>query len=87
MIDDNVVDGWNNHNTAIDAKQLYNSIQQMFSSLADPNGDEIRRSMKEYIEYKKRYVKHFQFNPDIQNLSKFFKSLNTAVKVIHTQLL
>ena len=87
MIDDNVVDGWNNHNTAIDAKQLYNSIQQMFSSLADPNEDEIGLSMKEYIEYKKRYVKHFQFNPDIQNLSKFFKSLNTAVKVIHTQLL
>ena len=86
-VDGNGVDGWDNHNTAIDAKQLYNSIQQMFSSLADPNGDEIGLSMKEYIEYKKRYVKHFQFNPDIQNLSKFFKSLNTAVKVIHVQLL
>ena len=83
---DEELDGWS-HDTAIDAKQLYNSIQQMFSSLADPNGDEIGLSMKEYIEYKKRYVKHFQFNPDIQNLSKFFKSLNTSVKVIHTQLL
>ena len=86
-IDEEFGDGWTMNDTVIDAEQLYNSIQQMFSSLADPNGDEIGLSMKEYIEYKKRYVKHFQFNPDIQNLSKFFKSLNTAVKVIHTQLL
>ena len=73
MMNSNVEYGWSMHDTAIDAKQLYNSIQQMFSSLADPNRDEIRLSMKEYIEYKERYVKNFQFNPDIQNLSKFFR--------------
>ena len=63
--------GWGTHDTAIDAKQLYNAIQQMFSPSADPSGDELRLSMEEYIKYKKRYVKHLQFDPDLQNLSKF----------------
>ena len=63
--------GWATHNTAIDAKQLYSAIQQMFSPSADPNGDELSLLMEEYIKYKKIYVKHLQFDPDLQNLSKF----------------
>ena len=37
----------------------------------DPRENMPRLLMEGYIEYKKRYVKHLQFNPAIQNLSKF----------------
>ena len=31
----------------------------------------MRSSEEEYVKYKKRYVKHLQFDPALQNLSKF----------------
>ena len=58
-------------NNAIDEERLQKAIQQMFSAPADPKDDGRRLSIEEYIKYKKRYVKHLQFDPDIQNLSKF----------------
>ena len=78
--------GWATHETAIDAKQLYNAIQQMFSPSADPSGDELRLSMEEYIKYKKRYVKHLQFDPDLQNLSKFSFYRHLCKTVFYFQL-
>ena len=59
------------YNTAIDAEQLQKSLQQMLSPKADQKEDDLRLLMDEYIKYKKRYVKHLQFNPDNHNLSKF----------------
>ena len=59
------------HRTAIDEEALQKSFRQIFSSSANPNDDGLRLSTEEYIKYKKRYVKHLQFDPDIQNLSKF----------------
>ena len=57
-------------NTAIDGERLQKALQQMFLSPADPKNEGLRLTMEKYIKYKKRYVKHLQFDPDIQNLSK-----------------
>ena len=62
-------------NTAIDEERLQKALQQMFSEPADPKDEGLRLSMEEYIKYKKRYVKHLQFDPDLQNLSNFSISL------------
>ena len=59
-------------NTAIDEERLQKAIQQIFFAPADPKDDALRLSIEEYIKYKKRYVKHLQFDPDLQNLSKLF---------------
>ena len=59
------------YNSAIDAEQLQKALQQMVSPNAE---DSLRLLMDEYIKYKKGFVKHLQFNPDNQNLSKFFIS-------------
>ena len=58
-------------NTAMDEEHLQKAIQQAFSAPADPKDNGLRLSIEEYIKYKKRYVKLLQFDPDIQNLSKF----------------
>ena len=57
--------------TAIDEEPLKKALQQMFASTADPKDEGLRLSMEEYIKYKKRYVKHLLFDPNLQNLSKF----------------
>ena len=62
-------------NTAIDEEPLQEALQQMFSEPVDPKDEGLRLSMEEYIKYKKRYVKHLQFDPDLQNLSNFSISL------------
>ena len=67
-VDDELAHG--RHKTAVDEEQLQKVLQQMISSQADPEDGGFRLSMGEYIKYKERYVKHLQFNPNIQNLSK-----------------
>ena len=57
--------------TAIDGDRLQKTLQQMFASQADHKDDGLRLSKEEYMKYKKSYAKHLQFNPNIQNLSKF----------------
>ena len=73
--------------TAIDEEPLQKALQQMFSEPADPKSEGLKLTMEEYIKYKKRYVKHLQFNPNLTNLSECFISSNSVVKVIHFQLL
>ena len=56
--------------TAIERDRLQNAIRQFFPSLAGTKEAELRTYMEEYIKYKKSYVKHLQFDPDLKNLSK-----------------
>ena len=63
--------GLKTQNTKIDGRHLNDALQQIFPSLADPEEDELRMLMEEYIKYKKSYVTHLQFQADLQNLSKF----------------
>ena len=69
-------------NTAIDGEHLFNAFQQMFSTLADPKQDGLYKlSMEKYTKYKKSYIKHLQFNPEVKNLSKFSISSASLYKL------
>ena len=56
--------------TVINGDRLQKVLQQMLFSSMGSNNAEQRILLEEYIKYKKAYVKHLQFNPDSQNLSK-----------------
>ena len=56
--------------TVINGDRLQKALQQMLFSSMGSNNAEQRIMLEEYIKYKKAYVKHLQFNPDSQNLSK-----------------
>ena len=56
--------------TVINGERLRKALQQMLFSSMGSNNAEQRVLLEEYIKYKKAYVKHLQFNPDSQNLSK-----------------
>ena len=56
--------------TVINGGRLQKVLQQMLFSSTGSNNAEQRIMLEEYIKYKKAYVKHLQFNPDSQNLSK-----------------
>ena len=58
------------HKTAIDGERLQNALRQFFPSSAGTKEVELRTHMEEYIKYKKSYVKHLEFDPDLKNLSK-----------------
>ena len=58
------------HDTVIDGERLQNALRQFFPSSTGSKEVELRTLMEEYIKYKKRYVKHLQFDPDLKNLSK-----------------
>ena len=58
----------------IDGEALEITLQQMISPAANPKEDVLKLVTSEYIKYKQSYVKHLQFDPDLQNLSKFFIS-------------
>ena len=51
---------------------LENAITQLFPTLTDENEDDVSVLMMEkYMMYKKNYMKHLRFDPDLENLSKF----------------
>ena len=57
----------------IDSKERLNdALQQMFPASADKKVDEIQSLTESYHKYKREYVKHISFNPEDENLSKFF---------------
>ena len=57
--------------TAIEGNRLQNAIRQIFPSSAGTKDIELRALMEQYMDYKKSYVQHFQFNPYLKNLSKY----------------
>ena len=56
--------------TVINGDRLQKALQHMLFSSTGSNNAGQRIMLEEYIKYKKAYVKHLQFNPDSQNLSK-----------------
>ena len=60
------------HNTAIDGDRLQKALRLLFPSLAAGTKEvKLRAFTEEYVKYKRRYVKHLQFDPDLKNLSKY----------------
>ena len=57
--------------TAIEGHRLQNAIRQIFPSSAGTKDVELRTHMEQYMNYKKSYVQHLQFNPYLKNLSKY----------------
>ena len=55
-----------------DEASLENALTQLFPNSTDENeGDVILLMMEKYMLYKKNYMKHLQFDPGLENLSKF----------------
>ena len=46
------------------------ALQQMFPTSADEKVDEVQSLTEKYQKYKKKYVKHLNFNPYEKNLSR-----------------
>ena len=59
--------------TAIEGHRLQNAIRQIFPSSAGTKDVELRTLMGQYMNYKKSYVQHLQFNPYLRNFSKYCK--------------
>ena len=47
-------------------------LKRMFSATAEAEGDYVESLSEEYHKYKREYVDHLCFNPDKEDLSKFF---------------
>ena len=45
-------------------------VQQMFPTSAKEEEDEVKSFTESYHKYKREYVKHLNFNPEEENLSK-----------------
>ena len=58
------------YDTAMDREQLQNALWQFFPSSAGTKEAELRTYLEEYIKYKKSFVEHLQFDPDLKNMSK-----------------
>ena len=56
-----------------DRDDLHLALQQS----TEEEGDNVRSMTEEYHRYKREYVKHLNFNPDAENLSKCFLDLPT----------
>lgn len=50
---------------------LDNALTQSFPTSPDKNKDDVRFLTEKYIMYKKNYMKQLQFDPELENLSKF----------------
>ena len=59
--------------TAIEGDRLQNAIRQIFPSSAGTTKVELISLMEQYMNYKKSYVQHLQFNPYLRNFSKYCK--------------
>ena len=46
------------------------SLQQMFLTSTDEEEDGMKSFTESYHKYKREYVKHLNFNPEEENLSK-----------------
>ena len=57
---------------------LYLALQQMLPVATEQEEyDDMKSMTEEYHRYKGQYVKHLNFNPDNENLSKCFIDLPT----------
>ena len=52
-------------------EDLHNTHQDMFPSSANEIDDEVNLFTAIYHEYKMKYLKHLNFNPNAENYSKF----------------
>ena len=54
---------------------LHLALQQMLPVSTEEEGDDVKSMTEEYHRYKREYVKHLNFDPDNENLSKCFIDL------------
>ena len=55
-----------------DEASLENALTELFPTSTEENEDDVSLLMMEkYMMYKKNYMKHLQFDPELENLSKF----------------
>ena len=52
-------------------ESLDNALTQLFPTSTDKNKDDVSLLMEKYTMYKKNYMKQLQFDPELENLSKF----------------
>ena len=52
--------------------RLHFALQRMFPTSAEKKVDEMKSLTESYYKYKREYLKHLCFNPDNENLSKYF---------------
>ena len=50
---------------------LENALTQLFPTSNDETENDVSLLMEKYMLYKKNYMKHLQFDPELENLSKF----------------
>ena len=53
-------------------ERLQASFKEMFPIPAHERDMDVKMMTARYLQYKMDYVKHLAFNPEEQNLSKFF---------------
>ena len=53
-------------------EHIHATLQQMFPTSADKGVDNVKSLTESYHKYKRGYVKHLGFNPDSENLSKWY---------------
>ena len=54
-----------------DEESLENALTQLFPTSTYKMKDDVRLLMEKYTMYKNNYTKQFQFQPELDNLSKF----------------
>ena len=57
--------------------QLHDVLQRMVSTSVNEKVDKVASLKESYHKYKKEYVKHLGFDPNNENLSKWFWTLHT----------
>ena len=50
---------------------LENALTQLFPTPTEKKKDNVRSLIEKYTTHKKRYMKNLQFDPQLENLSKF----------------
>ena len=55
----------------IDEESLDNALAKLFPTSTNKIEDDVNLLMEKYMTYKKNYMKQLQFDPELENLSKF----------------
>ena len=56
-------------------EEMHLTFQQMFPTFVDEETDQLKLLTEKYHKYKREYLKHLCFNPEGENLSKYFITL------------
>ena len=72
-------------------ERVHTAMQQIFSTSADEDVDDVKSLRESYHKYKRGYAKHHRFNPYIENLCKYYpfklsKQIFAATTLEHAPL-